>query len=402
MTSTWHAIGCGAYEERRDGRATGRYRARPRIHHRLTWRALTATSAKAAQREAARKDWIAKADSFAELANHWARAGHPGRKGMPRSERMAKLSLPWLLKYFGKFRADEIRLKHLPDYAVWRKRQMRRASAGGRMIDLDLTTLSNILHYGVKLGVLEINYIYRARDKFSRSQRHAHQVMPESAEEIHRLAARFLEDRRSEVMAWLSFFSEFTGLRHSELLRLDLKSTQPHQPGYLHWFTKAEREARTDGLLGQLHLGQRSKNGVNPYADIGPEFAEMIRAFLNWHRTRFKPVPGDKHRWFFPGRMVDECLAPDSFGHALRRGTRELALHHITPHGFRAFFATKHLRDGKRPVEIAYDMGDRTVELVEHIYTGNVKGAKLWWVPADGLPAWQNWLPQSAPAAVPA
>ena len=51
------------------------------------------------------------------------------------------------------------------------------------------------------------------------------------------------------------------------------------------------------------------------------------------------------------------------------------------------------MRDGKCPVEIAYDMGDRTVALIERIYVENIKGPKLWWTPPDGIPAWTKWLP---------
>lgn len=389
-SARWLAIGGGAYEEQTgDGVATGRYRVRVEINHRRTWRKLKATGRRAAIKEANAQDWLANADTLAELAKQWASAGYPGRKGPPKSDRQAKLALPWLLKYFGKFRSDEIRLKHLPDYAAWRRRHTKRGG-GGRTVDLDLAALSNLLHYGVKQGVLDINFIYRARDRFQGRARPAYEVMPASAEVIHQIAAEFFGTVKSEVMGWLALFSEFTGNRHSELLRLDLNSRNPNEPGYIQWFNEAECQARTDGLIGQLHLGERSKGGVNPWCDIGPEFGEMIRVFLAWQKSRH-PDRGQKHRWFFPNCQGD-LIAANSFNHALYRAVKDLELPLITPHGFRAYFATKQMRDGKRPVEIAYDMGDRTVSLIEKTYVGNIKGPKLWWVPADGLPAWQNWL----------
>ena len=385
------AIGAGAYVDDR-----GAFWARPLINHHRTWRKLKATTQRKAITEAAGTEFTAKGATFAALAKLWTDAGCPGKRdAAPKAIALnrARTSAQYLTGFFGKFRADEIRLMHLPDYAGWRrKRMIRKGYAGGRAVDLDLVTLSNILRYGVYQGALEFNHVRSDRPRYQVNIRHSREVMPESAEIIHAVAGELLGAVKSEVMAWMAFFSEFTGCRTSELLRLRNDARTNQEAGYIEWLSADDRKERGGDILGHLYLGRRSKNGMNPWAKIGPEFAEMIHAWQNWHRTRFRKA--DTH-WFFPGRNAQSVIEPKSFSHALTRTLRELKLAHCTPHGFRAFYATKRLRDGARTVDIAAEMGDKTVELVNKIYADNPDGKKLWWTPADGLPAWVNWTPQN-------
>lgn len=384
------SIGGGAHIDERGG-----YWARPFINRKRTWRKLKAISDRKAILEANRTEWTPRAATFAGLAEIWLAAGCPGKKRAPMSPPQCepeKKRIKTLVRHFGQFRCDEIRHKHLDAYAHWRMKQVKRGKQGGGCtVRLDLVTLSNILRYGVLHGHLEFNFIERGRQPYHRNPRHARQVMPASAEIIHRIAEKLLFDIRSEVHAWHCFFAEFTGCRTSELLRLRLDAKTTTEAGYIEWLTKKEIAERHDDIIGHLYLGRRSKNGMNPWAKIGPEFAQMIRAFLHWHKTRFGT--DDKSEWYFPGRFSSERIAKNSFGHALTRVVKNLKLAHITPHGFRAFYATKRLRDGARTVEIAAEMGDKTVALVETIYADNPDGKKLWWAPADGLPAWHNWVP---------
>ena len=384
------AIGAGAYVDE-----SGRYWARPEINHRRTWRRLKSTTQRKAIQEAAGTSFSAKGVTFAALAQLWQDSGCPGKRGRPRDAAQLK-DIPWRLdhlkNFFGKFLASEIRLLHLPAYAEWRRKQLKRKSRnGGRTVDLDLVTLSNILRFGVFSGHLAFNHIRSDRPRYQENVRHARSVMPESAEIIHAIAGELLGTVRSEVMAWHAFFAEFTGCRTSELLRLRTDAKNNQAAGFIEWLSKKEMKERGDDTLGHLYLGRRSKNGLNPWAKIGPEFAEMLRAFQHWHRTRYRP---EDTPWFFPGHSPAEHIGKLSFGHAIVRTTKQLKLTHITPHGFRAFYATKRLRDGARPVDIAAEMGDRTVSLIEQIYADNPDGKKLWWAPADGLPAWSEWVPK--------
>lgn len=380
------AIGAGAYVDEQ-----GRYWARPWVNKRRTWRTLKATTKRKAQTEANSAQFDSKGKSFASLAQLWMDSGCPGKRDKkPVAEQVepARTRAKNLVRFFGKFAVAEIRLVHLPQYAEWRrKRLIRKTTTGGRTIDLDFVTLSNILRFGVFNGDLEINYIRADRPRYQENIRHAREVMPESAEVIHRIASELLDTVRSEVMGWLCFFSEFTGCRTSELLRLRLDAKTALDAGFIEWLGEKEKIERNDDTLGHLYLGRRSKNGMNPWAKIGPEFAEMISAFVHWHQRRF---PDSQQ--FFPGRTGFENVVAGSFGHSVTAIMQSLNLPHVTPHGFRAFYATKRLRDGARTVDIAAEMGDKTVALVETIYADNPDGKKLWWTPADGLPAWHGWL----------
>jgi integrase len=389
----------GVYQHFHDGVAVTEFSARVVINHRQTWRKLVATNLKKAITEAHQAEYSAKSKSFSALAQLWVDAGCSGKKKRPDAVQLAaaKKRADSLVKFFGKFRADEIRLHHLPQYREWRVRQLIRSNSGGRTVDLDLVTLSNILRYGVFAGMLEFNFVRADRPRYQTDPRHAREVMPASAEEIHKIAEALFVHVRSQVMGWLSLFSEFTGCRTSELLRLRTDAKTDRDAGFITWFTTDQIKDRDDGIIGQLSLGRRSKNGMNPYSKVGPEFGDMLKAFQRWHATMFGV---DDTNWFFPGQNFHQPVSAGSLGHALVRVTKDLSLPHITPHGFRAYYATKRLRDGARTVEIAAEMGDKTVELINKIYADNPDGAKLWWTPADGLPAWQAWLPKESAASM--
>lgn len=413
-------IGPGAYLG-----SDNKYYARPVINHRRTWRVLEATTPRKAILEANQTTWAPRANNFETLTEMWLAAGCPCKHGHRANQKQPRKAAEWLIKYFKAHRLDEIRMARCHEYAQWRRKHIKRGNKanphrGGRTIDIELVFLSNIIHFAVKLDLLDYNPIRSGRDRYQRQTRHARVVMPQTAEAIHQIAAEFLQTVRSEVFAWHAFYAEFTGCRTSEILRLRFDTQSKNDPGHIEWLTPGEIKDRGTDIVGHLYLGRRSKNGLNPWAKIGPEFAEMIRAHQNWYRTRFGTKiisrgpyapsrvpfgalaessdstldPRPSTAFYFPSRLPSERITDYAFGHALTRITRQLGLPHITPHGFRAFYATKRLRDGARTVDIAAEMGDKTVSLVETIYADNPDGRKLWWTPADGLPAWQKWLPK--------
>ena len=110
----------------------------------------------------------------------------------------------------------------------------------------------------------------------------------------------------------------------------------------------------------------------------------MLKYFFQWHDAKYGPEA--KSLPFFPASAG--AGHRESFGVALGAAARRLGLPHVTPHGLRSYFATKHLRDGLRSEEIASLMGDQTVKLITSTYTDNVKGEKLYWKPKNGVPAW--------------
>jgi integrase len=199
--------------------------------------------------------------------------------------------------------------------------------------------------------------------------------MPLDAGVIHRLCEYFLNTVRSEVFCWQSLFQMFTGCRSSELrrLRLDAKAGEP---GHI--------------ANGFLHLGRRSKSGVNPYCPIGPEFGQMLNCFHRWHTARHP-----RAKVYFPGPFGDVVDA-GSHGHALSRACGQLALPKITPHGFRAYYVTKRRRDGAMDSHVAAEIGDKTVALISQTYGDEPGGKPLAWTPEGQLPVWLRWQPEAA------
>lgn len=176
--------------------------------------------------------------------------------------------------------------------------------------------------------------------------------------------------QQSEASAWLLLFGMFTGCRSSELRRLRLDAG-PEQAGH-----------RT---RQQLHLGRRSKQGVNPFVEISPTFGQLLECFERWHAKRHPASP-----WYFPG-FCGKPIAPHSYGHSLARAARRLGLPHCTPHSIRAYFVTLHRRAGLADSAIAALIGDKTVSLISQTYGDAPQGDKLSFLPANGLPAWLKW-----------
>lgn len=363
----------------------GRYWARPLIRGRRTWRLLKALKAAAAVKENALIDWQSPVGTFAELAQLYLDSGCPNKKLETRLESFQieeKRRVGFLVKYFGRMKARDIRLGDIPRYKVWRMRLIQRGT-GERTVDMDTNTLSNVLSYGVAHGVLEFNYVRSGRPRYrvEKDVRHSREVAPADASVIHRLADEFLSSVRSEVFGWQLLFAMFTGARTSELLRLRLDAPNDQSPGFVQWRTS------TDGRLSLC----RSKAGVNPFVIIGPEFADMLPCFKRWHESRFPKNP-----WYFPspkraGAVVDTC----ALGHALARATAALELPHITPHGLRSFYVTKRRSDGDSDLIIASEIGDMTVALLQNTYGSRpanwTGGEAMSWLPKEGLPAWDRW-----------
>ena len=358
---------------------TGAFWCRPWVNRRRTWRKLKAVRLKAAATEAATLN-ADKALRFSELARLYLDANCPNRRLEPRPDKFAAVEdvkLRDLLQYFGTWPCDEITLAALPAYAAWRRRRAKHGP-GHRTVDLDLVTLSNVLSYGTAAGQIEANLIRSGRPRYCRPDqiRHSREVAPESIEAIHKLAARLLETEESESLAWQLLFATFTGCRTSELLRLRLDAPSPDHAGLY--------------MDGCLFLGRRSKGGTNPWAMVGTEFEDMLRAFRRWHKERHPASP-----WYFPGRDPQQALSACALGHALRRKCRDLKLPHITPHGLRSFYVTKRRSDGISDVQIAGEIGDQTVSLLQTTYGARpsnwLGGDPVDWLPKDAEPAWAKW-----------
>lgn len=378
----------------------GTFWVRPWVNKKRTWRTLQAESVRAAKTEAhalstdhgrskvgLAKNPFEKIDyTFSTLADAYIKAGCPDRKFQKRGKTFCeaeKTKLEWLKKFFGDYAPDKIRLKLLPGYHDWRVRQISRENCdGARTVDLEMVALSNCINYGVLTDRCEMNFIRSGRPKFRRDEdvTHCREVAPESADEVHRIAEYFFARKVSEVQGWLVLFTAMTGCRISELLRLKMDAKTQDDPGFIDWPRKA-------GSTGYLFLGRRSKRGVNPYVQMGPEFQAMLRSFLAWH----KDIASND---FFP-------IGTSTLSHAMQRATKDLGLPHRKVHGFRSFFVTKRRSDGTSDEQIAAEIGDKDVNQIRKTYGDRPPnwsgGKKLDWLPSEGEPAWIKWSPLKSP-----
>lgn len=399
------SIGFGIYEERRykdaadrTGRATGKYYHRFRIDRHPTWRLLKNVSNRTEAKEAISKIKTS-GDSFAALAAQYLKSGCPTskRKWKPAGELAQKEEAAHVAKlngFYARKRIGEINLGSLRDYFDWRTHGQTEKPT--RQVDKEIQTLSNVINYAVVITEqIEVNKIRSNRTKFHSVKSNARDRMPATAEVVHTIAEYFFNNVRSEVFGWLTYFSQMTGARCSELRRLRTDAA-PRQAGHIEFtasFNVPEHGPIYTGT-GYLDLGRRSKQkddskrGVSPKCVLWPEFRKMIECFLYWHQQRYP-----ESKWFFPGLAgigpVDKC----SFNHAMRRALVKLELPNITPHGFRSYFCTKLYRDGFRQEEISERIGDKTVDLQRSVYSDVADGERLAWNPKDRLPGYLRWQP---------
>jgi integrase len=359
----------------------GRYHARFPVNGRYTWKLLDDCKTKREAIAAAQSATApVRAESFPAIVKLWIAAGCITKKQKWRQpgenfQYESKLHAARLVEYFGNQHIDQVNdLFRCAEYQTWAGKKY-----GTRAADKGAQTLSNVINYALfRLKVVKLNFVRSNRDNVHVVKSPSRNRMPESAAVIHQLADYFLNaadgrSLRSEVFAWLTLYQMFTGCRTSELLRLRLDAC-PGGSGYI--------------AAGQLHLGHRSKGGIDPWVNIGPEFAQMIDCFKLWHRTRFP-----NFAWYFCGPFGN-VLDDTAHVHALTRACKKLKLPHITPHGLRAYYVTKRRRDGINDNVVAGEIGDKTVSLIAVTYGRNTGGDKLSFTPAQGLPSWLRWQPE--------
>lgn len=384
------AIGGGLYKDTRKGV----YWVRPWVDGKRTWRQLRAKTERLAAEEAralltdharsrigtAKSPFAPASDSFADMADLYIAAKCPDKRLQTRPPAFCAVEadrIRYLRGFFGKTPLEEIRLPLLPKYKDWRvERREKKHFTGLRAVDLELVTLSNVLTYAVSIERLDFNRVRSGRPKFQVASQvsHSRERAIQSGDELHKLARYFFQSRKSEAMGWLLLFSAMTGCRNVELLSLRTDGVGPEDPGFIQ--------------SGYLFI-RRAKRGLFPWIELAGEVGEMIESFLQWHQNRHPGSP-----WFFPGRTSSEQIQKDSFRHALYRACDQVHIGRCSPHGLRSFYVTKRRSDGAPDVQIAAEIGDRTVSLISQTY-GDVPpnwfGAKkLSFKPSEGEPAWRD------------
>jgi integrase len=387
---SYQCVADGIYRDSR----TGNLYERPTVHGRRTFRKLQARSIKIAKEEMAAKRTLQgrAAVGLAEdpytrkpivdmrtIISAWLGAGCPKRNGEHRGvipyntkKEVEKLSAWW-----GPKTPAEVSPATCQAYASHRRRQMRRATDGGRSVDMELSTLSTALHFAVLQGLTPYNPLAGSRPRFYQASkaRHCREFAPASGDELHALATAMFESAKSEVLGWQLLVQAMTGTRTSEVLRL-------------RWDAKAKEPGFIEGEWLWL---RRSKGGVNPFAVVHPALRKCMAALAAWRKRRFPSSP-----WYFPSpddptRHVDKS----ALAHALLRVGPVVCQAKRTAHGLRAFFVTVRRSAGISDAQVAAEIGDRTGAAIIASTYGAIPpnwrgGAELDFMPAKGKPAWNT------------
>jgi integrase len=380
------AIGAGAYVDEQ-----GRFWERPGGK---TWRLLRSVDTKReAIRVASARDPHTVGRKFAALAQLYKDAHCPDGRLKPRLEAFTTdevSRVDRLVAHFGHRPADKITVADIPAYYAARQAEMRTGLTGHRAVDKETQTLSNVYRYAVAARLFPFNPVATGRPRYQTAEsiQHSRKRAPKTADVIHQVAGELFDSVATEVSGWFCLFAMFTGNRISELLRLRLDAKDENAAGYVQW--RQDDRAGDNFPLGLLHLGARSKHGMNPESIIGPEFAAMLVCFDNWHRSRYPESP-----WYFPSFAGDGPIHRRIVHDHIVSAAARLKLPHITPHGFRSFYVTKRRSDGATDTVIAGEIGDKTVALMQTTYGERPKnwlgGAAVMFVPKEGSPAWEVW-----------
>ncbi len=392
--------GDGIYQDPR----TDNLYHRPTVGGRRTARKLNATTLTMARREMAvmktrqlesrlgvALDPYATLVTVGQIAKEWIARNCPDRAGIPRKSESLKSEkgrVTKLLDFWKDREARAINAEDCRDYHAWRVKRNKLRYTLGRVVDAELTTLSNLLTWAAqntrKTG-LHINPLAAGRPRFNNlaQVRHCTAVMPMTDEAMHQLAGYLLASDQSRPLGWQLLLEALTGARTSEILACRMGADKPRESGY------------QDGHA--LHLNRRKK-GIEPWAllEVIPKcspLADCLAAFRHWHATRYRKCP-----WFIPGREGNKPINADSLTHALRRACKELKLPLVTSHGIRAYYVRTLRSLGIDDSEIAKRLGHRSgVALVEKTYGISEPGwfgsKKMDFVPEEFPAAWTPWTP---------
>ena len=210
--------------------------------------------------------------------------------------------------------------------------------------------------------------------------------MPASGDQFHALANWNFSSRRSEVFGWMILVMGLTGGRIGEIrgMRWDARRHNEHhiEPGYLTDTDlyirqeKARGRAQADGHhVRRIPLIDPELPDTCPSRGTLPIVLERMRA---WHRLRF----GMNNPWMFPGRRHGHPISETALNQALRETCAHLKLHHITPHGLRAYYTTVMRRwkvaDGMIASRLGQVSGEQLIQKVYGQDVGNIDPSMDW------------------------
>lgn len=351
-----------------------------------------AAAAEAAARKAARAGKLdalrailrpAVVPTVAQLAADWSAAGYAQADRSPRDPAAQTTQANFLgtaLEWWGEKRSDHITAVTLGDYAEARRRTVRAGCTGNRMIDVELTVLSNLFQWAVATGRVAKNP-FSGRPRFQRASEidHAANHQPASDEELHQLCGWLMSgslsasggEGRGEVASCVVhgaqfLFQAFTGLRPGEpgFCRWDATYTAGrYQPGH-------RRTALYDGTEREILAVTRLKRGQNPTVIIHPALA----TFLD-HWRRYCAIHWPASPWYFPNPNcpAKPLVLPGLGGHiqndALQRAADHFKVGTRTAHAMRAYFVRVLRSQGTLDDTIAARLGQTGgARLIESVY----------------------------------
>jgi integrase len=304
-----------------------------------------------------------------QLAALWATAGYASPNGVPRTEaqrtRQAaalKTSLPWWRDQI----VAAITGPTLSAYADWRRLHCRKNDTGNRVVDLELTTLSNLHAWATAKGHATKNpFEKRPRFQPAGEVSHCHRAMCASDEELHELTGLLINspEIRYQVAGAQLLFSALTGLR-------------PGEPGMLRWDATWSDGRPQPGCRYQTSDGAtlmavaRLKGGINPAIVVHPALAEFLAKWETACRTRWPDSP-----WMFPDPAAPKLPYVDPEDkrtrllYALEAATTALKLPHRKPHAMRAYYVRVRRSQGIDDARIALELGQGSgPSIVVHTY----------------------------------
>ena len=385
----------------------GRFYGRFTINGRRTFRRLASINLRAAREEIQHlqsehnrsrmglcTDPLTRTVTLGDLMDRWERAGCPDvRERRPRSGRALEIALRHLRvlrPVFGGMAPGAVRVQDCDRYHDLRIGAVRedRHQAGHRTVELELQTLSNVLTWSVRGGIIPVNPVRHDRPVYqsSRDVRHCTSAMVQTDEDFHRIADALFESR-TPALGWQWFLEGLTGCRTCEILGLRWGAGRG-EPGYM------------DDTSLWVH---REKHGIFPYVllDVTPGFSplrDLVGALRVWHDREYPESP-----WWLPGDKPGEHLFPTALTLALTRISRRLGLGRLTSHGLRAWHVRVLRSLGVDDSEIAKRLGQRSgVRLVETTYglpePGWFGARRADFLPEGRVPAWAAWAPASGEA----
>jgi integrase len=382
---------------------------RPWIDGKRTWRTLETENLKLAKEELhRRKAGVKKSDqkgttvavSCGDVIRRYQKDGYPDdqrQKRPGRSHELEEQHCLTLLPFWDEIPHDVVTNGTCDRFCDYRVKLIREAQRpveadaedaedvtrrrdGTRAVDLDLNTLSNAFAWAMRAELVKANPVANRPTYHSESKvRHCRETMPHNVDELHQLAAVFLNRRSTSAgLGWQTLIEGLTGLRTCEALKLRTDAG-PYEPG---WITE-------DGKSLCVRRVKRQA-AVNPFCAIHDGLRAVLDAHAAWKAQHYPDSP-----WFFPSpHDPTKPLGSTALARALLRLHDKAIGHKVTSHGLRAFYVLVRRSQGATDSQIAAELGHLTGgSTVEKVYGGvplnwlNGGGPNLSWVPK--VAAWE-------------